>query len=301
MKSLFRKVAFSILSLLSLIVVIGFIIFSQSEEFIVLKVKFQSCPYNHYSLKAVPISYGFIMPDSNTIQKYDNYEYFPGGCVVTKDSPRYQVVCTKCGYVLEKSDSTECWLRRDTVGTGFEIKLNKIISKAPIINLFTLYGTSSLIYMQEYKNGKVYTEVISYETTSKIVDLEQELLKYVSSNSLEVNEIDLIKENYYDYYQYIKSYKAIRENKEFELTIPEHYMDYVNSRIKKPKRPNTEFLELWIEDELDIENPGSYGNLPTDESHVTIEPLPNGNYKMKISDIPTASHVLIQALTLWGS
>jgi hypothetical protein len=61
-------------------------------------------------------------------------------------------------------------------------------------------------------------------------------------------------------------------------------MDVVNSHIKKPKRPNTEKLELWIEDELNIENPGTYGNLPTDESHVTIEALANGNYKMKISD-----------------
>lgn len=72
--------------------------------------------------------------------------------------------------------------------------------------------------------------------------------------------------------------------KEFELTIPEHYMDYVHSRVKKPKRPDTENLELWIEDELNIENPGTYGNLPTDESHVTIEALPNGNYKMNISN-----------------
>ncbi len=62
-------------------------------------------------------------------------------------------------------------------------------------------------------------------------------------------------------------------------------MDYVNSQIKKPKRPNTELLELWLERELDIENPGSYGNLPTDQSHVDIEALSNGNYKMKISDV----------------
>ncbi len=72
--------------------------------------------------------------------------------------------------------------------------------------------------------------------------------------------------------------------KEFELSIPEHYMAYVNSQVKKPKRPNTELLELWIEDELNIENPCTYGNLPTDESHVTIETMPNGNYKMIISD-----------------
>jgi hypothetical protein len=61
-------------------------------------------------------------------------------------------------------------------------------------------------------------------------------------------------------------------------------MDYVNSQIKKPKRPNTEKLELWIEAELDIENPGTYGNLPTDDSHVAIETLSKGSYKMKISD-----------------
>ena len=73
--------------------------------------------------------------------------------------------------------------------------------------------------------------------------------------------------------------------KEFELTIPQEYMDYVNSQIKKPKRLNTEKLKLWLERELNIENPGSYGNLPTDESHVTVQVLPNGNYKMTISDV----------------
>jgi hypothetical protein len=73
--------------------------------------------------------------------------------------------------------------------------------------------------------------------------------------------------------------------KEFELTIPEEYLHYINKQIKKPKRLNTELLELWLERELNIENPGSYGNLPTDESHVTVQFLPNGNHKVAISDV----------------
>jgi hypothetical protein len=73
--------------------------------------------------------------------------------------------------------------------------------------------------------------------------------------------------------------------KAFELTIPKEYIDYVNKEIKSPKRPNTELLELWLERELSIENPGIYGNLKVDESHVTIQHLPNGNYEMLISDV----------------
>ncbi len=45
--------------------------------------------------------------------------------------------------------------------------------------------------------------------------------------------------------------------KVFELTIPKEYIDYVNKEIKKPKRPNTELLELWLERELRIENEGT--------------------------------------------
>jgi hypothetical protein len=71
----------------------------------------------------------------------------------------------------------------------------------------------------------------------------------------------------------------------FELTIPQQYIDHINKEIKKPTRPNTELLELWLERELSIENKGNYGNLPTDESHVTVEVLPNGNYKVIISDV----------------
>lgn len=73
--------------------------------------------------------------------------------------------------------------------------------------------------------------------------------------------------------------------KTFELTIPQQYIDYINAQIKKPKRLNKELLELWLERELNIENKGTYGNLPTDESHVTTQQLPNGNYTVTISDV----------------
>jgi hypothetical protein len=73
--------------------------------------------------------------------------------------------------------------------------------------------------------------------------------------------------------------------KTFELTIPKEYLDYINNEIKKPKRPNIELLELWLERELKIENEGTYGNLPINESHVTIQLLPNGNYQMLISEV----------------
>jgi hypothetical protein len=73
--------------------------------------------------------------------------------------------------------------------------------------------------------------------------------------------------------------------KVFELTIPEEYIEFINKEIKNPKRPNTELLELWLERELSIENKGSYGNLSTDESHVTAKILPNGNYEVLISDV----------------
>jgi hypothetical protein len=73
--------------------------------------------------------------------------------------------------------------------------------------------------------------------------------------------------------------------KTFELTIPKQYLDLINKEIKKPKRPNTELLELWLERELSVENKGTYGNLPIDESHVTVQLLLDGNYKITISDV----------------
>ena len=61
-------------------------------------------------------------------------------------------------------------------------------------------------------------------------------------------------------------------------------MEYINKEIKKPKRPNTELLELWLERELSIEKEITYGNVSVDESHVTVQVLPNGNYKVLISE-----------------
>ncbi len=72
--------------------------------------------------------------------------------------------------------------------------------------------------------------------------------------------------------------------KVFELAIPQEYLTYIHNEIKKPKRPDTQLFELWLERELKIENPGSYGNFPIDESHVTIRLLPNGNFEIDISD-----------------
>lgn len=71
----------------------------------------------------------------------------------------------------------------------------------------------------------------------------------------------------------------------FELKVPKEDIEYIENEIKIPKRPNTEILELWLERELSIENKGTYGNLPTDESHVRVEILPNGNYKVFISEV----------------
>ncbi len=73
--------------------------------------------------------------------------------------------------------------------------------------------------------------------------------------------------------------------KVFELTIPEEYIGYIHKEIKKPKRPDTELLELWLERELNIENEGTYGNLPTNESHVTVQLLANGDFEVLISDV----------------
>ena len=73
--------------------------------------------------------------------------------------------------------------------------------------------------------------------------------------------------------------------KVFELTIPEEYIVYIHKEIKNPKRPDTELLELWLERELNIENEGTYGNLPTNESHVTVQLLANGDFEVLISDV----------------
>ncbi len=73
--------------------------------------------------------------------------------------------------------------------------------------------------------------------------------------------------------------------KEFQLTIPKEYLDFIDKEIKKPKRKNEQKLELWLERELDVENPGTYGNLPIDESHVEVDLLPNGDFKLVISDV----------------
>lgn len=56
------------------------------------------CPDGHTTLKNVRIVYGLLSSDAKTKAALARQDFWPGGCVVTPDSPTNRVVCTTCGF-----------------------------------------------------------------------------------------------------------------------------------------------------------------------------------------------------------
>jgi hypothetical protein len=219
MKKRLKKIVF--ISVLGFIIILGiaYYYFAQTQEFIFLEVKFKSCPYGHYSLKAVPISYGFMLPDSNYFKRVDNYETYPGGCTFSKDSPKYKVICTKCGYVFEDNNSNSYWIKGNDSNEGFEVPLDTIISNLPLINIYSLNNLQSLNYAQKYRDGKIIEEAIRYQSISSASDLEEIILNYAELNKLNFHQVNSSNEEPSDFYKFYKNYQAQKNNRIYVLTI----------------------------------------------------------------------------------
>lgn len=200
-------------------IILGFVLFATSDDFVLLKVKFKSCPYNHYELKAVPISYGFILPDSNYIKKIKNYEIYPGGCTIISKSAKYKIVCKKCGFVLEETDSIYYWHRVNDSNQGFEIPLDSIMANMPIIKLVTQFDLKLLSYHQVYENSKVVREVISYASNCSVDNLNKKLVEYLYNNGLEIKETTLTEKKDSLESELFKSYQFIKKDKNFRLSF----------------------------------------------------------------------------------
>jgi len=200
-------------------IISGFVLFATSDDFVLLKVKFKSCPYNHYDLKAVPISYGFILPDSNYINKIKNFEIYPGGCTITSKSAKYKVVCKECGFILEETDSIDYWHRVEDSNKGFEIPLNSVIANTPIINLVTLYDSKFLSYSQMFENNKVVGEVISYASKSSVNNLNKKFLEYLHKNGIDFKETTLTEKKDSLESELFNSYHFIKTDKIFRLSF----------------------------------------------------------------------------------
>jgi hypothetical protein len=56
------------------------------------------CPLGHTTMRTVEVLYGYPIFNKEDDNKLDRGEAVTGGCVIFKESPAYNGICTQCGY-----------------------------------------------------------------------------------------------------------------------------------------------------------------------------------------------------------
>lgn len=143
--------------------------FTPGSNAVAAQVK--ACPDGHKTLKNVPISYGTpsFAPEHRKAREeaIARLEYWPGGCVVSPDSPTNRVTCTTCGLGLNAEYGS--WNAYRQSPSQFSRPFS-----APILS-FPIPGTNSLFsgpkYHQTIGKGGVQHESLDYTSREQKAEI----------------------------------------------------------------------------------------------------------------------------------
>lgn len=125
------------------------------------------CPDGHKTLKNVRISYGTpsFAPAAQKAREaaIARFEYWPGGCVFSSDSPTNRVTCTTCGLGFDTEFNS--WSGYGPTITRFSRPFSAPILNFPIPS--TIFLASGPTYHQVVKDGQVQSESLSYNSREK--------------------------------------------------------------------------------------------------------------------------------------
>lgn len=147
-----------------------------------LASQMRACPDGHSTLKNVPIAYGLINFDDKTKAAASRLEFWPGGCVITPDSPTNIVVCTTCGFAYDSRLGS--W-------HGFAEFQTPNQSKRPFSTLmasFPIPSTNQLVesprFGQSFTTNGVTYESVSYSTSEPFEEVAQRIDSWFTAQKL---------------------------------------------------------------------------------------------------------------------
>lgn len=140
------------------------------------------CPEGHTTLKDVPIVYGLLTSDTKTKAALARQDFWPGGCVVTPDSPTNRVVCTTCGFGYNSRSGD--W-------HGFAEFESPTQSKRPFSTLtasFPVPSTNQLVesprFQQSFTTSGVTSESVWYSTSEPFEEVAQKVDSWFKEQKL---------------------------------------------------------------------------------------------------------------------
>lgn len=140
------------------------------------------CPDGHTTLKNVPIVYGLLKSDAKTEAALARQDFWPGGCVVSPDSPTNRVVCTTCGFGYDS---------RFGEWHGFAEFQSPRQSKRPFSTLmasFPVPSTNQSVdsprFLQSFTTNGVTSESVSYSTSEPFEEVAQKVDSWFKAQKL---------------------------------------------------------------------------------------------------------------------
>ena len=131
-----------------------------------LSIPDDRCPDGHTTLKEVPIVYGLLIAETPEARKaltedIENYKTWPGGCVITDDSPKVRVTCTTCGFGFDAQFGH--WSRSSSDPASFTRPFSAQTSGFPRPSKDHL--EDALDYSQSVYQNEVMSESLCYTST----------------------------------------------------------------------------------------------------------------------------------------
>lgn len=152
----------------------------------------KKCPYGHTTLKNVRIVYGLPATEGPGYERWvkaqENLEYVMGGCVSGPDSPKYEVVCTRCRFAhsILGTDSPESgrWTKDSPVPNGFPVPMSDMVTSFPVMSP---HKKRSVVSYSQSLTDKldVDSESISYISSETGENLTANILEWLKTKGIE--------------------------------------------------------------------------------------------------------------------
>jgi hypothetical protein len=151
----------------------------------------KKCPIGHATLKDVRIAYGlppFQGPAAERWRKgVENLEFVSGGCVVSDDSPKHEVICTTCRFAHSifstRRPQDGSWTRTSPEAKSFPKTITDLVKSFPVPT--KEQQKMPVTYTQSLSDSlEVQYEGVGYRTTKPADEIKADVNRWLKEHSI---------------------------------------------------------------------------------------------------------------------
>ncbi len=151
----------------------------------------KKCPSGHTTLKDVPIVCGLPPFKGPEVEKWrksiENLEFVSGGCVVSDDSPKHQVICTTCRFahsiLSTRQPEGGSWVRTSPDIASFPKPITGLVKSFPVPP--KKQQKDPVSYTQNLSDRlEVQYEGVNYRTTKPADEIKTEVEKWLKEHDI---------------------------------------------------------------------------------------------------------------------